>query len=97
MAAREFFPAPTIWPMLTGTSLYVGRGDTTVPFGKPEEVRYLQCVSRDTTTNWIEGMPKLTQILMEGRRRLRGTECMLRRLQSCRICWMRLGLLRRTS
>jgi hypothetical protein len=41
MAAREFFPAPTIWPILTGTSLYVGRGDTTVPFGKPEEVRYL--------------------------------------------------------
>jgi hypothetical protein len=45
MAARELFPAPTIWPMLTGTSLYVGRGDTMVPFGKPEEVGYLQSVS----------------------------------------------------
>jgi hypothetical protein len=31
--------------MLTGTSLYVGLGDTTVPFRNPEEVGYLESVS----------------------------------------------------
>jgi hypothetical protein len=31
MAARELFPAPMTWPMLMGTSLYVGLGDTIVP------------------------------------------------------------------
>lgn len=36
MAARELLPAPTIWPMLTGTSLYVGLGDTTVPLALME-------------------------------------------------------------
>jgi hypothetical protein len=41
MATMELFPAPMTWPMLTGTSLYVGLGETKVPFMVPEGYPYL--------------------------------------------------------
>lgn len=41
IAAIELFPAPMIWPMLTGTSLYVGLGETMVPLSVPEGYPYL--------------------------------------------------------
>jgi hypothetical protein len=53
MAARELFPAPMTWPMLMGTSLYVGLGDTIVLL--PEGWAYLKHRSvlfGDKTSDW---------------------------------------------
>jgi hypothetical protein len=70
IAASELFPAPTTWPVLTGTSLYVGRGATTVPLMSPDVYGYLRA-RVSMIADWKIGIVKIgrTRILKEDQKR----------------------------